>query len=473
MRAFLLTLVAASSLVAAEPRALKAGAAAVDVSPVAFPVNMPGGFDANMAEGVNDPLMSRSLAISDGETTVVLTVVDNLGLPPPILAEAKKVASEKTGIPVERMLVSSTHTHSGAAINAEGSPGSDSPAEKNRAVLVTGLAESIIKAHAAMRPASVASASRALPHEVFNRRWYLKEGKMQPNPFGGIDKVRMNPPNSPDVLDRPAGPTDPEISLLSVRDAKGRPLGLFANYSLHYVGATPRGKISADYYGEFARLVPQRLGEPGLVAMMSNGTSGDINNSPFGSIRPPRETMEQARIVAQEAADSVWFALRDVKSHEPKAVLGMRQRTLTLKYRKPTKEQVLYAKAVLAIKDEAAKQRLPRLAEHYARRTLIAAERKEETVEVILQAVRIGEFAMVGIPFETFAEIGLSLKKDSPFARTMVVGLANGRHGYLPTPAQHELGGYETWLGTCHVQEDASDLILRELRPMLAELRGL
>ncbi len=473
MRSFLLNLVAVCSLGAAEPRALRAGAAAVDVSPVAFPVNMPGGFDANPAEGVNDPLMSRSLAISDGETTVVLTVVDNLGLPPAIIAEAKKIASDRTGVPIDRMLVSSTHTHSGAGVSAESSPGSDSPAEKNRAVLVAGLAESIVQAHATLRPASVAAASRPLPHEVFNRRWYLKEGKMQPNPFGGMDKVKMNPPNSPDVLDRPAGPTDPEISMLSVRDARGRPLGLFANYSLHYVGAVPRGKISADYYGEFARLVPQRLGQPGLVAMMSNGTSGDINNSPFGTIRPPREPMEQVRIVAQEAADSVWFALRDVKAHEPKAVLGMRQRTLTLKYRRPTQEQVLYAKAVLAIKDEAAKKRLPRLAEAYARRTLAALERKEETVDAILQVVRIGDFAIVGIPFETFAEIGLSLKKDSPFARTMVVGLANGRHGYLPTPAQHELGGYETWLGTCHVQEDASELIMKELRPMLAELHGL
>lgn len=207
--------------------------------------------------------------------------------------------------------------------------------------------------------------------------------------------------------------------------------------------------------------------------MMSNGTSGDINNSPFGSIRPPREPMEQVRIVAQETADTVWHALRDVKTHETKAVLGLRQRTLTLKYRKPTQEQVLYAKAVLAIKDEAAKQRLPRLAEHYARRTLIAAERKEETVDVILQTFRIGESVVIGIPFETFAEIGLALKKESPFARTMVVGLANGRHGYLPTPSQHELGGYETWLGTCHVQEDASDLIMRELRAMLEELRQL
>ncbi|MFM9147723.1 MAG: hypothetical protein ACKORI_06330, partial [Verrucomicrobiota bacterium] len=169
----------------------------------------------------------------------------------------------------------------------------------------------------------------------------------------------------------------------------------------------------------------------------------------------------------------VWLALRDVKTHDARTVLGLRQRTLNLRYRKPTAEQLLYAKAVLAIKDEAAKARLPRLAEHYARRTLSAAERKEETVDVILQAFRIGENVIVGIPFETFAEIGLALKKESPFARTMVVGLANGRHGYLPTPGQHELGGYETWLGTCHVQEDASELIMRELRAMLAEIRAL
>ncbi len=472
MRLFM-SFIAAASLHAAEPLPLKAGAAAVDVSPVAFPINMPGGFDANLAEGVNDPLMARAVALSDGRTTLILSVVDNLGLPPELIAEAKRAASAKTGVHFEHMLVASTHTHSGVGVPATAGAQADSPAEKNRAVLVAGLTEALVKAHAALKPASVAFASRPLPHEVFNRRWYLKEGKMQPNPFGKMDKVRMNPPNSPDVLDRPAGPTDPEVSLLSVRDAKGRPLAVFANYSLHYVGATPRGKISADYYGEFARLVPQRLGESGLVAMMSNGTSGDINNSPFGSIRPPREPMEQVRIVAQETADTVWHALRDVKTHETKAVLGLRQRTLTLKYRKPTQEQVLYAKAVLAIKDEAAKQRLPRLAEHYARRTLIAAERKEETVDVILQTFRIGESVVIGIPFETFAEIGLALKKESPFARTMVVGLANGRHGYLPTPSQHELGGYETWLGTCHVQEDASDLIMGELRAMLEELRQL
>jgi len=53
-----------------------------------------------------------------------------------------------------------------------------------------------------------------------------------------------------------------------------------------------------------------------------------------------------------------------------------------------------------------------------------------------------------------------------------VVGLANGRHGYLPTPEQHKLGGYETWLGTNYVQEDASSILTEQLLEMLGELKA-
>ncbi len=77
-----------------------------------------------------------------------------------------------------------------------------------------------------------------------------------------------------------------------------------------------------------------------------------------------------------------------------------------------------------------------------------------------------------GIPFETIAEIGLELKDRSPFPQTMVIGLANGRYGYLPTPAQHRLGGYETWLGTNNVQEDTSVIITDALLAMLKELKS-
>jgi hypothetical protein len=457
---------------------LKAGAAVADITPKEFPMNMPGGFNANLATTAHDPLHARALVLDDGKTQVVWVVIDNLGVPKKVVAEAKELAAKATGIPVEHMLVSGTHTHSG--VNPADEPSAadaklsdrDAKAVAYRQVMLEGISQAIIRAHAALRPAAVGAAARPLTHEVFNRRWYLKPGKMPPNPFGEYDQVKMNPGTSPDVLDRPAGPTDPDISVLSVVDAKRKPLALFANYSLHYVGGTPAGQVSADYYGEFARLMPSRLGAgEGFVAAMSNGTSGDINNVPFLVGRPPRAPFEQIRIVAGEAADVAWKAYRDIEKHEKDVVLGVRQRLVTLKYRKPTKEQLLYAQAILAIKDKEAIARLPRLAQDYAARTLSAANRPEETVDVILQTIRVGDAVLCAVPFETFAETGLELKQQSPFGRTIVIGIANGKHGYLPTPRHHELGGYETWLGTNQVQKDASEIVVRNLVEMLGELK--
>ena len=450
---------------------LKAGAAAADITPKEFPMNMPGGFNANPATTAHDPLNARALVLDDGKTQVVWVVIDNLGVPKKVVAEAKELAAKATGIPVEHMLVSGTHTHSG--VNPADEPSAaDAKAVAYRQVMLEGISQAIIRAHASLRPAAVGAAARPLTHEVFNRRWYLKPGKMPPNPFGEYDQVKMNPGTSPDVLDRPAGPTDPDISVLSVVDAKRKPLALFANYSLHYVGGTPAGQVSADYYGEFARLMPSRLGAgEGFVAAMSNGTSGDINNVPFLVGRPPRAPFEQIRIVAGEAADVAWQAVRDIPKHQNNVVLGVRQRLVTLKYRKPTKEQLLYAQAILAIKDKEAIARLPRLAQDYAARTLSAANRPEETVDVILQTIRVGEAVLCAVPFETFAETGLELKQKSPFGRTIVIGIANGKHGYLPTPRHHELGGYETWLGTNQVQKDASEIVVRNLVEMMGELK--
>jgi hypothetical protein len=186
--------------------------------------------------------------------------------------------------------------------------------------------------------------------------------------------------------------------------------------------------------------------------------------------RPPREPFEQIRLVAAKTADAAWHAGRKIEQHQPDARLGMVQREVTLKYRRPTAEQLAAARRVVAVKDPVEKEKLPRLAENYARSTIAAAERQEATLTVKLQAIRIGDFAVCGIPFETFVEIGLDLKKRSPFPLTMVIGLANGRHGYLPTPEQHKLGGYETWLGTNVVQEDTSDILVANLLEMLAQL---
>jgi neutral ceramidase len=432
-----------------------------------FPVSMPGLFRARLVERVHDPLHARALVLNDGVTTLAMVVVDNIGVSQEVSDEAKEIASKQCGIAVDKIMVSSTHTHTAPPSNVK--QGSE-PHVEYRKLLVAGIAEAIVSAHAAMRPAGVGAAASAVPDEVFCRRWFLKPGKMKPNPFGQMDKVKMNPGTNPDVLDRPAGPTDPDVTILSVQDAQSaKPLALLANYSLHYVGRVPEGMISADYFGEFARLTQSRVDGEDFVAMMSNGTSADINNIPFLVKRPSRKPFEQIQVVAKKTADAAWLAHATIAPHRQDVRLGMIQRQVTVKRRRPTDQQIEAAKAVLAVKDQAERDKLPRLADNYARRVLGLAK-ASESVTVPVQAIQIGDLAVCTLPFEVFAEIGLDLKKRSPFPRTMVISFANGTNGYLPTPEQHKLGGYETWMGTSRVEKDASVILTNNLLEMLNEL---
>jgi hypothetical protein len=442
---------------------LRAGVAAVDITPQQFPIRVRG----NQCDRAHSPLHSRALVFSDETTTLALVVADNLGVAEESCDEAKQLAAERCGILPANIMIASTHTHTAPSSNSkEGEPASVA----YREIIIEGMAESIVQAHAALQPASIGAASHPLPDEVRNRRWFLKPGKMPPNPWGLMDKVKMNPGYSDDVLDRPAGPIDPDVMILSVRDAKSRkPLAIFANYALHYVGGLPKGQVSSDYFGEFARLMPSRIrAGDDFVAMMSNGASGDINNLPFLLSRPPREPGEQVRIVASKTADAAWYAWKKIVDYESAVPIGMIERDMTLQLRRPSEMQIERAKAILAINDPQELARLPKKAESYARKTMSMLEGGQITVP--LQAIRLGDTALCAIPFETLVEIGLELKQRSPFANTIVVSIANGYNGYLPTPNQHELGGYETWLGTSRVQIDASVRIVDQLLDMLAEL---
>jgi hypothetical protein len=172
-------------------------------------------------------------------------------------------------------------------------------------------------------------------------------------------------------------------------------------------------------------------------------------------------------LVANQAAAEVFRAMQEIEYREA-APLKMTQRELTLDTRRPTEKLIAWAREVLA-RPEAAKPRHPR-ERIYAERTLRMAEMPAR-IDVPLQALRIGDLAIATIPFESFVEIGLELKEKSPFPDTFTISLANGAYGYLPTAAQHELGGYETWLGTNQVEFQAATRIVDTLLQMLAHLK--
>ncbi len=467
----LVSLFAAAIAMPSPARAeLRAGTAVVDITPHEWPLAPRGSFTPRPVDSAHDPLNVRCLVLDDGNMSVLLAVVDSCMVHRDVLDRAKRQASEVTGIPTEHMLISASHTHSAPFANARHGTPQELAYQKR---LLGGIVEAIVRASNNRQPAKVGWSAYDLPDEVFNRRWFLKPGTVPTNPFGkDTDIVKMNPPRNNNLIN-PAGPTDPEVSVLYVEDAKGRPLSVFANYSLHYVGNTG-GQMSADYFGEFARLMPVRVGRPaeGFVAMLSNGTSGDINNINFRNPRPRREPFEQIRIVAGKTADAAARAIRQIDSPSGNLsgnlTLAMKQREITLKHRVPTAQQIERAKNIIEV-DAEGEKKLPHLAKAYAERTLeLAAE--PPTTKVIIQAVRIGDLAICSLPFEVLVEIGLELKDRSPAADTFVVELANGGYGYLPTPEQHQLGGYETWLTTSKVQKDGSVILVDNLLEMLAEL---
>ena len=93
------------------------------------------------------------------------------------------------------------------------------------------------------------------------------------------------------------------------------------------------------------------------------------------------------------------------------------------------------------------------------------------SVNLKLQALRIGDLGIVAIPCEVFAEIGLEIKQKSPLKPTFVIALANGYNGYLPTPEQHILQGYETWRSSwSYLEVDASIKITEQLLSMLKQV---
>jgi neutral ceramidase len=459
----------------AQSELLQVGAASVDMTPTVFPIQLRSG----KSNYVHDPLHVRAVAFQRGEGRAVICLIDAIGIGRDMSDLAKARAAEKTGWKPEEMLICATHTHT-APKGGEGTPGKEAYEKLKHEK----LEEAIVKAIQALQPARVGFGSDEEPSEVRNRRWFLKEGTMPPNPLGELDQVKTNAGRN-DLI-KPAGPVDPELCVIDVRTTRHKPLALIANYALHYVGGIPKvkeedgrlvGMASSDYFGEFSRVMPFRVGGTNppedFVALMTNGASGDINNLVFTGTRAPRSPFEQVRIVASKAADTAWRAVKKIENYDDRPIVAVLQREVDLPYRKPAKREIILAEGLLK-KSSKERNDINKRTTSVANRVIeYSGPDHPETEPVLIQTVRIGEQAIVSMPFEVLVEIGLEIKEKSAFERTFLIELANGGYGYLPPPNQHKLGGYETWLGTSRFQPQSSDLLIKHLLEMLQELKQL
>lgn len=443
-------------------RGYQVGTFAIDISPTNYPVIVNGMFDERVADRTADRLFARAFVVGDGTTRLAIVVVDSLMLPRELLDDVKKRAAELTGIPVDRMLISATHTHS--APSAMGCLGSRTDPEYP-AFLVPQLVRAIELANDRLQPAHIGWTKFRAPGHTFCRRYIRRPDRLLDDPFGQPTvRAHMHPGyQSPDIVG-PSGPVDDEVSLVAMQGEDGKLLGVLANFSMHYIGSP---LVSSDYFGRFAAHLASQLdggdGTSGCIVAMSQGTSGDLMGMNYSA---PASELHYDRY-AKELATMAAEALRDIEYHRS-GPLSACESKLVLRRRVPDAKRLAWAKTLGATIGE----RRPRgYAEIYALEQILLDEEPQR--ELKLQAIRIGDVGIAAIPNEVFGITGIKLKRQSPLPFTFNIELANGAEGYIPPPEQHKLGGYTTWPArTAGLEVDAEPKIVEALLGLLEEVSG-
>ena len=433
---YCVTTLATTTIATAE---LKVGAVAVNVTPVQMPVMVNGGMLGRTVGEVDTNLYARAIVIDDGHERIGMVVVDSCMMPRPYLDEVKQFAAQQTNIRPDRMLVSATHTHSApsvfdcfATIEPTYLP-----------YLRLKLAEAFTKAAANLEPAKVGWAVTDAKKFTALRRWIIRPDRVRNDIFGNPTvRATMHAGSNWDDVTGTSGPEDPDLSLISFQSLEGRPIAVWANFSMHYFGSGQG--LSSDYFGLYCKELESHLdrqdnnNHPPFVAAMSHGCSGDIWRLDYAL--PPDLRYEPN--IEEYSSNLVKLTLNAYRTidHRDNVDVAMAETRLKMQYRVPNQQLLAWAQKLMEEKGD----RPPKNSQESYAREQIALHQQQST-EIVVQALRIGDIAIATTPTETYALTGLKLKLQSPLPKTMVLDLTNGADGYIPPPEQHHLGGYNTW----------------------------
>lgn len=452
-------LLIAGQALTAEP-SIRAGVAVADITPP-IGYRMEGYFSERPSTGTHDPLQAKAIVWRQGAEQAALVLCDLCAMDAAVTTAARRQAEQKTGIPASHILIAATHTHTGPLYfnalrehfhkKALAAGGSD-PFEKvdYPAELTRKLVQVIADAHAAARPVQLDSGMAAQHGLSFNRRFHMKDGSVRCNPGS----------RNPDIV-RPAGPIDPQVGVVLVRDAgDGRPMALLTVFALH-LDTTGGTLHSADYPYYLEQALRRSLGDR-LVSVFANGTCGDINHFDVTG----RQTLK-TQYIGETLAATINAGLPKLKRlAQPR--LAVRSEVVHLPLRTYTPEEVALAEKAM---DAMGTGQKPFMDLVKAYEIVSFKLRKPGKLPALVQAIRLGDdTALVGLPGEVFVELGLAIKKASPFANTLVVELSQDCPDYVPTRKAFAEGSYEvvcSWIepGGGEMLVDSAVRLLKQLKP--------
>lgn len=394
---------------------LRVGAAKVDITPATNEL-------PKRYLGVLDQVWSRAIFLDNGKTSAVLISLDMGGMPDAVANTIRERVQSEFGVPITNVLVSATHTHSGPFLGSPFGPSREGDPETK--AYVDKILATVRTAKEALQPARVSYGTGVSYLNVqrdridpATHRWW--EGAN----YGGV--------------------SDKTVAVIKFESPQGDPIAVYYNYAMHAVITGNLDLISGDFPGAASRYIERAL-DNRAVALFSSGAAGDqnpiyfqqtydlrairikeyakrgidIRNSmPPGGEGLDRSNPEVARLMTEQKemsnsmgqllGEEVLRAMREAKPGDTEARIFGKETTISCPGRERTNE---------------------------GRGGIAGAYKEGPTVRIRLDLLMINDIAMGAVNSEVYNAIAQRLKRESPYAKTMMVTLTNGfaNSGYIP-----------------------------------------
>lgn len=379
---------------------------------------IPGYLTERLATGIKDELYAKAMVLSRENDVIALIALDIVDIERPVVLEIRERVHRLTEIPAGNIMVCATHTHTGGPVVNSFVTRKD---EEYLSFLVKKAGDAALLAYDRRKPARIGCGAGYEKDIAFNRRYFMKSGGVLTNP--GM----MNP-----LIDRPAGPIDPEVPVLRIDTEEGKPLGVVTNYACH-LDVVGGAEFCADYAGELSRTLKKALGNE-VVSIFLTGASGNINHIDVSgrTKKEPEHYKRMGRILAGEVLKA-----REKASTGEDLELGSASIIFPVEKRKLSEKAFQEAENIVRSHGQEDNERV------FASQILEFRKIKDELFEVEVQSLKIGDMSITGLPGDVFVEFGLDIKKKSLFKYNMISTHTNGRNGYIPVREAFEQGGYE------------------------------
>ena len=377
------------------PGNLTMGAAKVDVTP---PIGMSmAGYSGRKspAAGTHLPLWARAFVCQQGSVRVALVVVDVVGFSGKTTERIRTSIRERMGITIDRILVATTHTHSGPVTTRFRE---NAPDPSYMADLEERIVEAVVRASDDLQPVTMGFAQVQEPEFHHNRR---KDDR----------------------------PIDSTLGLVRFSGADGRVVAAWVNYGCHPTILTG---TNLHWSPDFPGVVCDKLEDAwGGSAAFFNGCLGDV-----GPYRPEQNFAEVKKI-GSGLAGSVLNMARDITQKGNRGLDAQRLYCTCPLNAIPTEAD---------LKEQLARSRPDSYQAGWARDQLAmraADEAVPTSVRLEVQGFRIGDVFLACFPGQLFGSWGLELRHRWPGDRLFIVNQANAHAGYFPSKAAWDGGGYE------------------------------